>query len=200
MLGIENINSQVLNCYNKKIDKSKVLDAVAILKNLEINMDLTMILFDPMTTIEYLKENISFISEHGLLRYIGLKGVFRRLIIIPNNTLPYDCAALEFDKKAGIPDWMSKTVCYHIRDSKVELFERFVKAKIEEWTEYQDSVVRQIKNIRQKKDTREQLDYLFLQTVREVLSEMDKIQSEQELEETFELRKKERIKVWTDKK
>ncbi len=95
---------------------------------------------------------------------------------------------------------MTKTVCYHIRDSKVELFERFVKAKIEEWTEYQDSVVRQIKNIRQKKETREQLDYLFLQTVREVLSEMDKIQSEQELEETFELRKKERIKVWSDRK
>lgn len=200
LLRIENINSQVLNCYNKKIDKNKVLDAVAILKNLEINMDLTMILFDPMTTIEYLKENIAFISEHSLLRYIGLKGVFRRLIMIPDNTLPYDCATLEFDKKAGIPDWMTKTVCYHIRDSKVELFERFVKAKIEEWTEYQDSVVRQIKNIRQKKETREQLDYLFLQTVREVLSEMDKIQSEQELEETFELRKKERIKVWSDRK
>jgi len=32
------------------------------------------------------------------------------------------------------------------------------------------------------------------------LSEMDKIQSEQELEETFELRKKERIKVWSDRK
>ena len=200
LLGIENINSQVLKYYNKKTDKNKVLDAIAILKGLEINMDLTMILFDPMTTIDYLKENIAFILEHDLIRYIGLKGVFRRLIIIPNNTLPYDCSALEFDKKAGIPDWMSKTVCYHIRDTKVELFEQFVKAKAEEWIEYQDSVVRQISNIRQKKDTREKLDNLFLQIVRELLSQMDAIQSKQELDEKFELIKKERINIWSDSK
>ncbi|MFG6378461.1 MAG: radical SAM protein [Lachnospiraceae bacterium] len=200
LLGVENISSQVLKYYNKKIDKNKVLNAITILKDLEINMDLTMILFDPMTTIDYLKENITFISEYDLVRYIGLKGVFRRLIIIPDNTLPYDCSTLEFDKKAGIPDWMSKTVCYHIKDTKVELFEQFVKAKAEEWIEYQDSVVRQINNIRQKKETRQELDNLFLQIVRELLSEMNVIQSKQELDEKFEWIKKERIKVWSDRK
>lgn len=200
LLGIENINSQVLKYYNKKIDKNKVLDAVAILKKLEINMDLTMILFDPMTTIDYLKENLAFISDHNLIKYIGLKGIFRRLIIIPGNTLPYDCSALEFNKKAGIPDWMSKTVCYHMKEKKVELFERSVKEKIEEWIEYQDTIVKQMNNIRQKKQTRQELDNLFLQIVRELLSELDTVESEQELDEKFELIKKERIKVWSDRK
>ena len=64
LIGIENLNSKVLQRYNKQIDLEQILQSISILEELKIHIDLAMILFDPFTTRKVLLENIK-----GMLKY-----------------------------------------------------------------------------------------------------------------------------------
>lgn len=62
-LGIESGTESGLKLMDKRIDASTNLDGVTILKNLGILYDYGFMLFDPESTIETVRENLSFLEK-----------------------------------------------------------------------------------------------------------------------------------------
>ena len=67
-LGIESGYQPILDRYQKQTTVEMNKNAVDILRSLKINWEPGFILFDPLTTIQELKENINFINEMELYK------------------------------------------------------------------------------------------------------------------------------------
>lgn len=66
-LGVESGSPGQLQRFNKKIELVETKKALAFLKELGIDCEPGFIMFDPLMTIDELKENIDFIKSYGLL-------------------------------------------------------------------------------------------------------------------------------------
>lgn len=80
-VGIESGSQSVLDRYRKGTTVEMNRKAVQTLRALGINCDPGLILFDPHTTFEEVKENLRFIAETGLHRLGDHLAVFRSLRI-----------------------------------------------------------------------------------------------------------------------
>lgn len=170
LLGVENTHPDVIKRYNKRINTQQIVEAINILKALKINMDLTFILFDPFTTKEELLHNLNFILDAGLLEYVDFRGVFRRLILIPQNRiLDKDQTLMYKDNNSGLPDWMHKSYHYKIIDPEVQALEDFISSKLDMWENFVKALCSDIKSIVAKRNFKIALSRVFLEAIREIL-------------------------------
>ncbi|XCN74150.1 MAG: radical SAM protein [Candidatus Electrothrix aestuarii] len=78
-VGIESGSPSQLNRYGKKSTIEINIESINILKNLNVNIDVGFIFFDPLVTIKELKENLYFIKKH--LRGITSARIIKKLLL-----------------------------------------------------------------------------------------------------------------------
>lgn len=67
LVGVESGVDRVLKLYNKGTNVKKIIDAINLLKEIGIKLDLAFIMFDPRMTFNELIENYYFLKEHNIL-------------------------------------------------------------------------------------------------------------------------------------
>jgi radical SAM superfamily enzyme YgiQ (UPF0313 family) len=73
LIGIESGVDRLLRLYNKGLTVSQNLRAIEILKDLEINLNIAYIMFDPRMTFLELKQNYLFLKKNNILTIDSLK-------------------------------------------------------------------------------------------------------------------------------
>ena len=170
LLGIENTHPNVLKRYNKNISTEQIIESIDILRALKINIDLTFILFDPFTKQHELLDNLNFILNSGLLEYTDLRGIFRRLILIPQNQILDTEQVLKYKENVtGLPDWIHKSYNYTIIDSDIQGIEDFICSEMNVWEEVIKYLCKDIKSIFAKRDLKITLSRLFVMAIKEIL-------------------------------
>lgn len=167
LLGVENFNLDVLNRYNKNISKIEILNSINVLKKLNIGIDLTFIMFDPLTTLEEIEENLEAIIDNNLFKYIDLEGIFRRLIILPHHKIKnIDNLNLEIhtNEILNYPKWFVKCYQYKIYNDDVRKFEQKVNELIIYYLSRQKIILGKINNIifRKKAEYKMNKDFLII--------------------------------------
>ena len=136
LLGMENVHPDVIARYNKRITPNQVLQAVSLLDRIGVRVDLSMILFDPLTTVDELIFNLRFIRDNGLFHYVEPYGIFRKLILLPNNRLSYAMNCCETAESApDVPHWYAHANDYIIKDSTVREFKNAIDRYLPIWEE-----------------------------------------------------------------
>jgi radical SAM superfamily enzyme YgiQ (UPF0313 family) len=82
-LGIESGSKGQLKRYAKGTTPEEIIIAISVLKNHNIDIDIGMIIFDPLMSLCELKENLAFIENAGI---IGLISVLPHEVRVQENT------------------------------------------------------------------------------------------------------------------
>lgn len=66
LLGVESGSNEILKRFNKGISVEEIVCAIRILTSLGVGLRITFITFDPLMTLEELKENIAFLERRDV--------------------------------------------------------------------------------------------------------------------------------------
>lgn len=100
-VGIESGSATQLRRYGKGVTPEENETVLKVFKNIGIEPDIGFIMFDPLMSIEELRENILFISRNGLDR--GESRLSKRMILIPGTRYAYDYERLTGRKAPDMP-------------------------------------------------------------------------------------------------
>lgn len=97
-LGIESGSRTQLDRYHKSHKPNEALNAIAIIKEIGINVELGFIMFDPLCNLEEVECNFNYISDNNLLKHISFFSNELRLCLGSKylNTLQ------EYETKVGL--------------------------------------------------------------------------------------------------
>jgi len=65
-IGLESVSKTQIKRYGKRFTPEKIMASVSQLNQMDIDYTLGLIIFDPLTTVEEVKENIDFIKDNNL--------------------------------------------------------------------------------------------------------------------------------------
>jgi Radical SAM superfamily len=82
-LGVESGNDSVLQRFNKRTTVDQNLRAIELLEGAGIALELDFIMFDPESTLDELRENLSFLRRAGLLGHHPADHLYNALKIYP---------------------------------------------------------------------------------------------------------------------
>lgn len=170
LLGVENFNDNVLKRYNKNIQFYQIINSINILKNLSINIDITLIMFDPLTSKSELIDNLNAIIDNDIYRYVDIVGIFRRMILLPKHKikeLGKEITYGEFD--LSVPEWMNYSYNYKIMDLEVSCLEHVINIGIKHFKQVQKEFLTNIQEIKKKLSFKEQSTKDFLIIIREMI-------------------------------
>lgn len=86
-VGFESGSDVQLKRYNKEITRKDNIEAIRILRELDINIDGGFITFDPLMTLDDCIQNILFLKETNIPKLLLFP--FNQLIVFPNTTYFY---------------------------------------------------------------------------------------------------------------
>lgn len=85
-LGVENGDDNVLKRMGKRNNAKNNIDAIKLIQSAGINVGIDFILFDPWTTLNEIKQNVSFLKEAGLWGYFPAL-IYVRMLPYPGTKL-----------------------------------------------------------------------------------------------------------------
>lgn len=86
-LGIENFSDNILRYYNKKINERVIIDAITLLQDENIHIDVDYILFSPVVTFRELKYNVEKLIEHNFTNKNYIDIPFSSLVLFTGTKL-----------------------------------------------------------------------------------------------------------------
>ncbi len=191
LIGIENLNPNVLKRYNKQLSLEQIVDAVNILKDLNIHIDLSMILFDPFTSKEELLDNINGILKYQLYNHLELSSVFRRLVIIPNNKLENTRLINRLPCTSDLPQWYNDSINYRISYESIQFLSEAIDIFYRSWLIDVKQCVAKAKDIIKAKEIRTKKKMIFFMCIKEILERDNTFNTVEEyVQELYELEKK----------
>jgi anaerobic magnesium-protoporphyrin IX monomethyl ester cyclase len=143
LLGIESGNSRVLNRFGKRITVAENERAISMIRAVGIEPEIGFIMFDPMSGIEDIGENLAFLKRNSLLDRLGrtvnllchepmiFKGTpgyqfaSERNRLAPEGIFGFEGRPLYEDQRVGWLARMMNTICRYIlkemgkRNSKI---------------------------------------------------------------------------------
>lgn len=173
LIGAENLNSNVLQRYNKQITLKQILDAVNILRELCIRIDLTMILFDPFTSRTEILDNLQGVLDYELYRHVEIHTVFRKLILIPGNRLKNIKQIKYTSSNYDSFQWYNDTVNYQINDGVIHCLSEALEKFHIKWKMDVDKHISKIMDIRRANEMRIRRKKTFFQSVKNILERAD---------------------------
>lgn len=125
-LGLENGCQKVLRRFKKNINITQNEEAVRTIQDLGINLFLGFIIFDPETTIDDLRENLSFLKKLNLLSKPSITGhlLCHRQSIF-HGTPAYQELLLE--ERLSFPNYSKYEGIYKFTDSRVDFIYEVVE-------------------------------------------------------------------------
>lgn len=171
LLGIENLNENVLARYNKQLTFEQIINAVNILKIQNIHIELSMILFDPFTTKEEFMDNIDGILNNELYNYFELPAVFRKLVIIPNNKLKNVELIQNSPYSSDSPQWYSDSVNYTINDTYMQNLSEAIDIFYKMWIADVNLYISKIKDILKIREIRIKRKKTFFLSIKHLLEQ-----------------------------
>lgn len=164
-LGVESGSTGQLKRYTKGTKPEENLAAISLLRNLGIDIDIGMILFDPLMTLDELNENINFIEK---AKIIGSISVLAHEVRIQENT-PLLRILKKYEQKTGqtiLGEFNINTLNYPIIDYKNSDIKEVVRLSIswqEIYYEFWYALKGRIRSISplSKSDTRTKLSHFF---------------------------------------
>jgi radical SAM superfamily enzyme YgiQ (UPF0313 family) len=85
LIGFESGSQSVLNRFRKQTSVHQNLKAIKILRELSINIEPSVIMFDPMVTLKEIKETLSFIEKESLFKRKLSLSIFNQLKVVPGS-------------------------------------------------------------------------------------------------------------------
>lgn len=156
LLGVENFNSNVLNRYNKNIKIPQIYAAIETLQKLNINIDITLIMFDQLTTKQELIDNLNAIIANKIYKFTDITGIFRRLILIPKHKIRDINTTIIYEKnKISFPDCIEYSYNYEIFDPDVKHLEKIINQAIIKFKQKQSKAMSKTLSLKSKIDFKE---------------------------------------------
>lgn len=126
-LGVESGSNEVLNRFNKGIQSNIInYEALNVLQELNILYKINFIMYEPMTSMENIKENLNFLEKvqfpNGTIPSHPLVSYLSKLIVLPGSSC-YKYYVKKYNIDFRIEDYI---VQYDFIDEKVNLYYRYV--------------------------------------------------------------------------
>ncbi|MDD5671040.1 MAG: radical SAM protein, partial [Candidatus Omnitrophica bacterium] len=122
-IGAETGNRSQLQRYNRGLELSEVTDAIRLLREMGIGVDIGFIMFDPELTIDEMLENIRYFRENDLIE--GNQWPFRPMLINHGSKMVQRLGDV---KLLGAEDVNSMSYGFRFRDNAVAEIARRVDA------------------------------------------------------------------------
>lgn len=164
LVGAENFNDNVLDRYGKGIGGIEMLNGIQQLESLNIAIDLSLILFDPLTSEDELEENVKCILQHKLYKHLELENVFRKMVLIPQTKLD-SAQYVDFCSDLSNDEWLKKTVEYKISNTKIENIWEIIEELQIELEAYNSICFREIKRLSERRHFKEMQKRIFLENM-----------------------------------
>lgn len=65
-IGIESVSTSQIKRYSKKFNTNEIINSITFLNKINLDYTLGLIIFDPLTSIEEIQENINFVKKYNL--------------------------------------------------------------------------------------------------------------------------------------
>ena len=114
-IGVESGSPEQIDRYRKNLSAERSIEAILILKDNGIDLDLGFIFFDPPSTLRTLKENVDLIRKAGINN--NYSRLLKKLRIEPYTPLG---EAFKAQNPDAILDFNSVSYPYHFEDPQVE--------------------------------------------------------------------------------
>ena len=99
-LGVESGAEEQIKRYRKQQDKGEALKAIRILEKLGFEIEIGYIVFDPLCTMDEVRENLYFLKENNITKYVSSLGSGLELRLHMDS--PYMKLLERYDKEYGI--------------------------------------------------------------------------------------------------
>jgi len=70
-IGLESVSKSQIKRYGKHFNTEEIIYSISYLNEIKVDYTLGLIIFDPITTVEEIRDNIDFIKQHSLYPYMA---------------------------------------------------------------------------------------------------------------------------------